>query len=222
MQQFFFFVVCHFGAVAEQFVGIESHPGAFGTWGCQIELSFIKVGHEIRQTLQTISQAFGISEIEETLAGNNPPLLHLGKYAKLKGLLVTSTVSLHDLAGIVLQKCFTVPQISSESSPWVLPTSEFLFTELNCLWCIYISLSSLDSVGLPLQPIQARTHGQLVTLVQACKPVAEGSIVCNHIGYLDAAMDDEGHTKRVNVSSSRSLIRISKVLVPGAIHSLHK
>jgi hypothetical protein len=23
MQQFFFFVVCHFGAVAEQFVGIE-------------------------------------------------------------------------------------------------------------------------------------------------------------------------------------------------------
>ncbi|KAJ7797938.1 hypothetical protein B0H14DRAFT_2618393 [Mycena olivaceomarginata] len=96
-------------------------------------MSIIKVGHEIRQTLQTISQAFGISEIEKTLAGNNPPLLDLGKYAKLKGLLVTSTVSLHDLAGIVLQKCFTVPQISSESSPWVLPTSEFLFTELDFL-----------------------------------------------------------------------------------------
>ncbi|KAJ7892557.1 hypothetical protein B0H14DRAFT_2560268 [Mycena olivaceomarginata] len=140
-------------------------------------MSIIKVGHEIQQTLQTISQAFGISEIEKTLVGNNPPLLDLGKYAKLKGLLVTSTVSLHDLAGIVHQKCFTVPQISSESSPWVLPTSEFLFTELDCLWSIYISLSSLDSVGLPLQPIQARTHGQLVTLVQACKPVAEGSIL---------------------------------------------
>ncbi|KAJ7847219.1 hypothetical protein B0H14DRAFT_3138560 [Mycena olivaceomarginata] len=156
-------------------------------------MSIIKVGHEIRQTLQTISQTFGISEIEKTLAGNNPPLFDLGKLQ----------ISLHDLAGIVLQKCFTVPQISSESSPWVLPTSEFLFTELDCLWSIYISLSSLDSVGLPVQPIQARTHGQLVTLVQA-------------------SMDDEGHTKRVNVSSSRSLIRISKVLVPGAIHSLHK
>jgi hypothetical protein len=106
-------------------------------------MSIIKVGHEIQQTLQTISQAFGISEIEKTLAGNNPPLLDLGKYAKLKGLLVTSTVSLHDLAGIVLQKCFTVPQISSESSPWVLPTSEFLFTELDCLWSIYISLPVL-------------------------------------------------------------------------------
>ncbi|KAJ7656578.1 hypothetical protein B0H17DRAFT_1146180 [Mycena rosella] len=37
-------------------------------------------------------------------------------------------------------------------------------------------------------------------------------------------MDDEGHTKSINVSASRTLIAISKtqVLVPGAIISLHK
>ncbi|KAK6972114.1 hypothetical protein R3P38DRAFT_3486984 [Favolaschia claudopus] len=73
--------------------------------------------------------------------------------------------------------------------------------ELECLWEIYVTLSKLDSVGLRLQQTQAETNGQLVTLVQACKPVAEGSIVGQHEGYLDA---------------------ISKVLVPGAIHALHK
>ncbi|KAK6972117.1 hypothetical protein R3P38DRAFT_3486993 [Favolaschia claudopus] len=94
--------------------------------------------------------------------------------------------------------------------------------ELECLWEIYVTLSKLDSVGLRLQQTQAETNGQLVTLVQACKPVAEGSIVGQHEGYLDAVMDDEGNTKRINISRSRSLIKISKVLVPGAIHALHK
>ncbi|KAK7012559.1 hypothetical protein R3P38DRAFT_3209914 [Favolaschia claudopus] len=94
--------------------------------------------------------------------------------------------------------------------------------ELECLWEIYVTLSKLDSVGLRLHQTQAETNGQLVTLVQACKPVAEGSIVGQHEGYLNAVMDDEGNTKRINISRSRSLIIISKVLVPGAIHALHK
>ncbi|KAJ7747954.1 hypothetical protein DFH07DRAFT_775902 [Mycena maculata] len=79
-----------------------------------------------------------------------------------------------------------------------------------------------DSIGLPLQPIQAITDGQPVTLVQGCKPIAEGTIIGTHSGYLNAAMDDQGHTLRINVSATRSLIQISKVLVPGAIHALHK
>ncbi|KAJ7790501.1 hypothetical protein B0H14DRAFT_2625938 [Mycena olivaceomarginata] len=68
---------------------------------------------------------------------------------------------------------------------------------------------------------QAQTDGQLVTLVQGYKPIAEGCIVGQHPGNFDAVMDDNGHTARINVSSSRSLIQISKVLLPGAIHSLH-
>ncbi|KAJ6610745.1 hypothetical protein B0H10DRAFT_2224787 [Mycena sp. CBHHK59/15] len=182
--------------------------------------SIIKIGHDIRQTLRTISQACSLPEIEKAVNSNNPPILDIGKYAKLKGLVDTPAASFHDLAGIVLQKCFIIP--NSSPSPWSSPAREFLFAEIDCLWKIFTSLSDCDSVGLPLQPIQAKSHGQLVTLVQACKPIAEDSIIGHHDGYLDVTMDDEGHTKRINVSSSRSLIKLSKVLVPGAIHSLHK
>ncbi|KAJ7852387.1 hypothetical protein B0H14DRAFT_3137162 [Mycena olivaceomarginata] len=54
----------------------------------------------------------------------------------------------------------------------------------------------------------------------ACKPVAEGSLA-EHPGYLYAVMDDNGTTKKINVTPSRSVVLISKVLVPGAIHRLH-
>ncbi|KAJ7797062.1 hypothetical protein B0H14DRAFT_3887296 [Mycena olivaceomarginata] len=56
--------------------------------------------------------------------------------------------------------------------------------------------------------------------LQACKPVAEGSLA-EHPGYLYAVMDDNGTTKKINVTPSRSVVLISKVLVPGAIHRLH-
>ncbi|KAJ6470658.1 hypothetical protein C8R47DRAFT_1148854 [Mycena vitilis] len=184
--------------------------------------SIIKIGHEIRQTLRTISRAFSLPELEKTLASHNPPVLDLGKYAKLKGCVDTASVSLHALAGIVLHKSFPTPHSSPSQVFYSLPTSDVLFAEIDCLWNIYTSLSALSSVGLPLQPVQAKTGGQYVTLVQACKPIAEGHIIGHHAGYLDITMDAEGHTKKVNVSASRSLIQITKVLVPGAIHSLHK
>jgi hypothetical protein len=89
--------------------------------------------------------------------------------------------------------------------------NQVLCDEIDCQWQIFISLLQCDSIGIPLQQKQAETDGQLVTLVQGCKPVAEGCIIGRHIGYLDAVMDDAGHTKRINVSASRSLIQISKV-----------
>ncbi|KAK7008390.1 hypothetical protein R3P38DRAFT_3590324, partial [Favolaschia claudopus] len=181
--------------------------------------SIIKIGHDIRRSLQTISQAFSIQDIEASLAGKNPSILDLAKYAKLKGRVDSPLASLHDLAGAILHKSFSIP---APTTPWVAPSSQTMSAELECLWEIYVTLSKLDSVGLRLQQTQAETNGQLVTLVQACKPVAEGSIVGQHEGYLDAVMDDEGNTKRINISRSRSLIKISKVLVPGAIHALHK
>ncbi|KAJ7920859.1 hypothetical protein B0H13DRAFT_2419578 [Mycena leptocephala] len=137
--------------------------------------SIIKVGLSIRETLQTISEVLSVPELQDVLAAKNPPLLDLGKYAKLKGATNEPLSSLHALAASAAQN----------------------------------------------QQKQAETDGQLVTLVQGCKPVAEGCIIGRHIGYLDAVMDDAGHTKRINVSASRSLIQISKVLVPGAISSLH-
>ncbi|KAJ7738873.1 hypothetical protein DFH07DRAFT_778935 [Mycena maculata] len=183
----------------------------------------IKIGHSIHQTLQTISDTLSLPEIGTMLKSKNAPILDLGKYAKLKGVVDNPSISLHALAGVVLQKSFLIPDFSRY--PWAAPTSaqsEFLFKEIECQWQISLSLHHRDSIGLPLQPTQAITDGQPVTLVQGCKPIAEGTIIGTHSGYLNAAMDDQGHTLRINVSATRSLIQISKVLVPGAIHALHK
>ncbi|KAF8174707.1 hypothetical protein K438DRAFT_1848844 [Mycena galopus ATCC 62051] len=185
--------------------------------------SIIKIGYSIRQTLLTISQVFSLSEIANTLKARSAPILDLGKYAKLKGVLDDPSVSFPALAGVVLKSSFSVPQFSSY--PWSSNTSsqqnEFLFSEIDCQWQIYLSLRTRSSLGLPLQPIQSKTHGQLVTLVQGCKPIAEGSIVGKHNGFLDTVMDTQGHTKRVTISPTRSLIQLSKILVPGALHALH-
>jgi hypothetical protein len=142
----------------------------------------------------------------------NAPILDLGKYAKLKGAVDDPSVSLSALSGLLLQKSFSLPY--HLSYPWLLAPPErntLLFREIDCTWQIYLALSRLDSLGLPLQPTQSVTHGQRITLIQACKPVAEGTIIGHHPGYLDATMDDHGLTKRINVSASRSLVEISKV-----------
>ncbi|KAJ7141481.1 hypothetical protein C8R44DRAFT_727065 [Mycena epipterygia] len=189
--------------------------------------SIIKIGHSeshsIRQTLQIISEAFSLPEIETISKAENAPILELGKYAKLKGVIEDPSISFHALAGVVLQTSFSVPVFSANAWSGTISAeqTEFLLKEIDCQWQIYLSLHHRDSLGLPLQPIQAETDGQLVTLVQGCKPIAEGSIIGNHPGYLHAIMDDQNHTKKINVSASRSLIRISKVLA-GALHSLHQ
>ncbi|KAJ7719793.1 hypothetical protein DFH07DRAFT_784561 [Mycena maculata] len=158
--------------------------------------TIIKIGHSIHQTLQTISQALSQPEIDTVLKTRSPPLLDLGKYAKLKGVLNDPSVSLTALAGVVLKRSFAAPQFLPY--PWSGNMSsqqnEFLFSEIDCIWQVYVSLSERNSVGLPLQPTQATTHGQLVTLVQGCKPIAEGSIVAPHSGFLNAVMDDQAHT----------------------------
>ncbi|KAJ7914555.1 hypothetical protein B0H13DRAFT_2270697 [Mycena leptocephala] len=144
--------------------------------------SIIKVGLSIRETLQTISEILSVPELQDVLAAKNPPLLDLGKYAKLKGATDEPLSSLHALAGIILNRAFSMPEFPS----------------------------SVAASAAQNQQKQAETDGQLVTLVQGYKPVAEGCIIGRHIGYLDAVMDDAGHTKRINVSASRSLIQISK------------
>ncbi|KAJ7889508.1 hypothetical protein B0H14DRAFT_3126972 [Mycena olivaceomarginata] len=166
--------------------------------------SIIKIGHSIRPALQIISQVFSLKEIDNILKARTAPILDLGKYAKLKGVLEDTSASLPALAGIILKKSFSPPLFSPYpwSSSTTLSQNDYLFSEVDCQWQIFLSLLSRNSLGLPLQPIQAQTHGQLVSLV---------------LGL----MDGQGHTKRINVSSSRSLIRISKVLVPGALHALH-
>ncbi|KAJ7911220.1 hypothetical protein B0H13DRAFT_1875973 [Mycena leptocephala] len=140
--------------------------------------AIVKIGHAVRESLQTISDAFSLPEIGRLARAKNAPILDLGKYAKLKAVVEDPSLPLQALSGLVLRKSFTFPY--HLSYPWLLPDSErndLLFRSIDCQWQIYIALSCLDSLGLPLQPTQAVTHGQRITLVQACKPVAEGWIV---------------------------------------------
>lgn len=187
--------------------------------------SIIKVGYQIRSTLLAIAESFSLPEIAVTAHSIlNPPFIDLGHQAKLTGALEDPNVSLHVLAGIILQKSFTPP--SSDPYPWSVDISsaaiQALQVETDCLWQIWSALSIRESVGIKLQSDQLTAHGQLVTLVQGCKPVAHGSIIGNHPGYLDAIMDHDGQKRRINISASRSLIEITEVLVPLAIHTLHR
>jgi hypothetical protein len=171
------------------------------------------MGHSIRKSLEIISEGLFLPELRANLKLKNAPVLELGKYAKLKGVLTDPSSPLHALAGAVLRVSF--PTAEFPAYPLSLSTAaernSHLFAEIDCQWQIYVSLSRRDSLGLPLQPIQAAMHGQLVTLVQGCKAIAEGSIIGNHEGFLDVVMDDLGTKKRINVSASRSLVEISNV-----------
>ncbi|KAF8146564.1 hypothetical protein K438DRAFT_1944507 [Mycena galopus ATCC 62051] len=71
--------------------------------------SIIKIGHSIRESLQTISDAFSLPEIATLAKAKNAPILDLGKYAKLKGVVDDPSASLSALSGLVLQKSFSLP-----------------------------------------------------------------------------------------------------------------
>ncbi|KAJ7159340.1 hypothetical protein C8R43DRAFT_948269 [Mycena crocata] len=178
--------------------------------------SIIKIGHSIRQTLQTIADMFMLPEIGHMLKAQNAPILDLGKYVKLKGALDDPSAWIQEIAGSTKGYPPEDAETPGYRYPWSsTPSSEqinFLFLEINCQLQIFISLCQCDFTGLPLLPGQAMTDGQLVTLVQGCKPVAEGSIVGQHVGYLNAVMDAAGKTNKLNISLTRSLIVISKTL----------
>ncbi|KAJ7189529.1 hypothetical protein GGX14DRAFT_609136 [Mycena pura] len=203
--------------------------------------SIIKIGYSIRESLQAISDTFCLPEIATLARAHNAPILDLGKYAKLKGAVEDPSVSLSALSGLILQKSFSLPY--HLSYPWLLAPPErnaLLFREIDCEWQIYLALSRLDSLGLPLQPTQAITHGQRITLIQGCKPIAEGSIVGHHPGYLNATMDDHGLTHQqvdilivafhvlfgvlalyTKIYDGPGGVDVPQVLIPGAIHKLH-
>jgi len=81
-------------------------------------------------------------------------------------------------------------------------------------------IQNIDSARLcwPTSSVGASTDtGQLVTFVIESKPVAEGTIV-GHKGFIDAVMDPDNHTMHINVTCSRSVIRLTHVLVLGLTH----
>ncbi|KAF9011526.1 hypothetical protein BDZ89DRAFT_1167480 [Hymenopellis radicata] len=184
--------------------------------------SIIKTGSGIRKTLSVIAEALSLPEIQVNTRSSS--FIDLGDCAKLAGIIEDPNSSLHTLVGAVLSQCYTPPSpdFFSWSSELPKTTIDVLYTETDVIWQLWMALSQRESVGIRLTPEQAKTHGQLVTIVHGCKPVLRGSIIGHHAGYIDAVMDVDGYTRRVNVTASRSLVRITEVLVPGAIHHLHR
>ncbi|KAJ7196492.1 hypothetical protein GGX14DRAFT_672632 [Mycena pura] len=181
--------------------------------------SIMKFGHGVRQALEILADTFQIDDLKVSLKSRTPSFFELGAYAKLKGSVSDPTSSLHILAGAVLKKSFVEEPLSEFTST---NAHLYLYRHIDCQWQIGAALYRLSSVGLPLSAAQACTNGFYVTVVQGCKAVAEGLVIGAHPGYLDAPMDLDNHTKRINISASRSLVKITKVLNQGAIMSLHK
>ncbi|KAJ3842724.1 hypothetical protein F5878DRAFT_697092 [Lentinula raphanica] len=185
--------------------------------------SILKIGLRIYSILLHISLALGIPELEKILASSNPQTLDLGKHAKLKGVVSDTNTPLDALSGTLLNRFCESPEAKLEL-PWSAPVSadrrNALALEIECIWAISEALFRRDSIGLPLDENQSRTPGQLVTLVTSQKPVAEGVLLA-HNGFLDTAVNGDGEIKRINVTSSRSLIEITKVLLPLQVHRLH-
>jgi len=89
------------------------------------------------------------------------------------------------------------------------------------MWQVYLSLSSKNSVGLPLVPFQTSSNGLLVTLYHSQKPVAEGCLIWPHDGFIEAIDNNAGSHRRINITATRSLIQLTRVITPAAIHALH-
>lgn len=141
----------------------------------------------------------------------------------MKGVISDPLAPLESLAGLLLKKSFKPPP--TPAPPFEEWTSsgyiQQLHCQVDCIWQIYLSLSYKDSVGLPLVQSQVVLDGHPVTLFHGDKPVAEGSIVWPHPKSIEAIDSNEGSKRRINITKTRSLIILTQVLVPGAIHALH-
>jgi hypothetical protein len=177
----------------------------------------VKVGLGIKQILLDLSTAFE-GELLSPLKSNTT-FIDLGQYAKLKGTTADSAATLDNLAGHILKKqiCASVPPSNIWSPEYVTK----LHQQVDCIWQLYSSLQARDSVGLPLIPWQSEQDGHLVMVYQASKPIAEGKIIWPKPPFIEAVDDEEGRLRKIKVTPSRSLVEITRVLVPGALVNLH-
>lgn len=187
--------------------------------------SIIKLGYHIQQVLQEIGTSYNDLEILRA-SKSNASLIDLSQYAKLKGVISDATsISLQYLVGSILKKYFiplTIP-VSDSWGPLPVEYTRSLHCDIEATWQVYLSLSSKNSVGLPLVPFQTSSDGLLVTLYHSQKPVADGCLIWPHNGFIEAidSDNDTGSCRRINITATRSLIQLTHVITPGAIHALH-
>lgn len=178
----------------------------------------MKLGYDVKQCLMDIATIFDDPEIHQAIKAH-VATLDLGYYAKLKGMVSDPYSSLHVLVGSILKNSFSPPLPTND--PWSSDYTKILHDHVECIWQVYVALGAKDSVGLPLLPYQAQTDGQCVTVCQADKPVAQGVLIWPHAKSLDSPDDEDGNSHSINITASRSLVRLTKLLAPATLHSLH-
>jgi hypothetical protein len=185
--------------------------------------SIIKLGYHIQQVLQDIGTSYNDREILRA-AKSNASLIDISQYAKLKGVISDATsVSLQYLVGSILKKYFIPLKFPvSDTCQWGPPEyTRSLHCNIEAMWQVYLSLSRKNSVGLPLVPFQTSSNGLLVTLYHSQKPVADGCLIWPHDGFIEAIDDDTGSCRRINITATRSLIQLTHIITPAAIHAIH-
>ncbi|KAJ7204383.1 hypothetical protein GGX14DRAFT_646836 [Mycena pura] len=182
--------------------------------------SIIKIGCGLRTALATLSTLYNDEELRKVVTARGGPLLELGLQAKLKGAVSNPSLPIHALVGIILGRAFT-PLDNSDPDLY----SNNLHDEVEAIWQAYLKLAGQDSVGLPLTEVQGREDGRLVAVVHGNKAVAEGVILGVHDGFLEvdqpAVGNKPAYRQHIKISRTRTLIQITKVLVPNSIHRLH-
>jgi hypothetical protein len=179
----------------------------------------IKLGLGVKQSLFDIATSFNDAELHSSL--KSPAILELAHYVKLKGCIKSLTSPLDMLCGVVLKKYISLPPPNMPGT-WTPRYILQLRCEVDCIWQIYLAASSRDSTGLPLTQSQLEHHSYPVTLFHSDKPVAEGSIIWPHPTKLTVVDDDQGITRDINITATRSLINLTRVLVPNSIQAFHR
>ncbi|KAF9052488.1 hypothetical protein BDZ89DRAFT_1032535 [Hymenopellis radicata] len=179
--------------------------------------SIIKVGFEIRKTLSIVADALSLPDLRTNIrSSTNPSFIDLGEYV--------------ELLMIPMLRIMLLLALSELSNSAI----DALYTETDSIWQLWIALSQREAVGLRLTPNQATLHaciGENLKPLRVMRDLRSSLTrpryaLCEDmvplVQYLDAAMDVNGQTRRINITPSRSLIQITEVLVPGAIHTLHR
>ncbi|KAJ7066294.1 hypothetical protein C8F01DRAFT_1228372 [Mycena amicta] len=167
----------------------------------------VKFGHEITASARRLSSTWQLSIPASSL-------VDLGKLAKLKGAAADANCSLATLCGAVLNLRLHEPNPTTPPAP-ITSQVDDLACQVDCAWSIQAALMRLGTVGIPLQPSQLRP-AQLVALVIGNKTQAWGELV-EHDGYL-VIPNTQG---KVSVTPAYSVIKLTKVFVPGFIVAKH-
>lgn len=183
----------------------------------------VKTGYSIHRDLKRIADLWSISDLHHQLKmKNTSSIIDLGVLAKTKGVISDNRAPLETLVGSTLSHSLNRSNalILSEWSSFDLSQEQINFAGLNAYasFRIWQVLSTEESVGLV---VRNSIPGTLVDIRGGKKIVAQGKIAeqpSNGVAAFQYAMD----TKKINITPTRVVVQVDKILIPGYEPALHK